>query len=131
MFLPPWLSPVRQFASAALCYATPRAVNVDSDGVFDAHNRQFPYAPGGRTGGLPVWVKQTVAVADFAVRDDLNLEPDTAVLAGGSHEEDETLGLPFSTEEVSCYFEGGANGGRSSVCLDAFDAPVRDFRTDE
>jgi|SRR5215475_1757842 len=58
-------------------------------------------------------------------------ERDIADLAGRSHEQDETLGPPFSTDEVRCNFESGANGGRSRGCLDGADAPVRHFVTNE
>jgi hypothetical protein len=53
------------------------------------------------------------------------------VLAGRAYDEDEALGPPFSTYEVSRYFESRANGGRSRVSFGAADAPILGFVTDE
>jgi hypothetical protein len=52
-------------------------------------------------------------------------------LAGRPHDEDKTLGLSCSTEEVSGDLVTEANGGRSRLGFGAADAPLNGLGTDE
>src|SRR5262249_10922283 len=86
-------------------------------------NALFPNKEGDRSSGLDrarELGERCVGAGDLA-----------EVLAGRAFDEDEALGPPFSTYEVSCYFESRANGGRSRVSFGAADAPLLGFVTDE